>query len=180
MNIVEARNILIKGLHEYLLGSASEKIPLYRSGQTNEEQKLPYVIYSIMNDKGNGRTRGHYNVEAAGEKAEEIRQEQVSATMSLTVCSENRTEGETYIFGEDEAQELAEKCQGWFLHAGYDYLSQNNIVIADITGIQNRNMLLLNEEVSRKGFDVIFNYIAEDKRSIAVVNKVNIKEAENE
>lgn len=177
MNAVEARNILIKGLNEYFSGG----IPIYRSGQTNKEQELPYIIYSILNDKGNGRTQGHYAIAAAGDAAEEIRQEQVSATMSLTVCSENRTEGDIYIFGEDEAQELAEKCQGWFLHAGYDYLSKNNIVIADVTGIQNRNMLMVDEEANRKGFDVIFNYITEDKRSIAVVNKINIKqEVENE
>lgn len=176
MNAVEARNILIKGLSEYL----PDEIPLYRSGQTNEEPKPPYIIYSLLNDKGNGRTQGHYSVAAAGEAAEEIRQEQVSATMSLTVCSENRAEDEEYIFGEDEAQQLAEKCQGWFLHTGYDYLSKNHIVIADVTGIQNRNMLMVDEEANRKGFDVIFSYITEDKRSVAVVNKVNIKEKENE
>lgn len=175
MNVTEARNILISGLYEYF----SEGIMIYRSGQVNEEQEPPYIIYSVVSDNGSGQVPGHYSVRAAGEDAEEIRQEQTSATMSVVVCSQDRNRDGDYIYGEDEAQELAEKCRGWFIHTGYDYLSANNIVIMDVTAVQSRNMLMVNEEVSRKGFDVMFGYVAEERRSIPAVHGVNIrKEAE--
>ncbi|MDE7331211.1 MAG: hypothetical protein K2O16_03070 [Lachnospiraceae bacterium] len=171
MNVTEARNILVRGLYEYF----SESILIYRSGQVNEEQEPPYIIYSILSDNGSGQAPGHYSVRNAGEDAEEIRQEQTSATMSVIVCSQNRQEGEDYIYGEDEAQELAERCKGWFIHDGYDYLSANNIVIADVTAIQNRNTLMVSEEANRKGFDVMFNYMAEETRSIPSVHRANTK-----
>ena len=176
MNVIEARDILVKGLYDFLCSDKSKQIPVYRSGQVNAVQKLPYIIYSVISDRENRQTLGHYSVSPLGEAAEEIRQEQVSATMSFTVCSEDRAEGEEYIYGEDEAQEIAEKCHGWFIHTGYAYFSSNNIVITDVTGIGNRNMLVMDVEANRKGFDVVFNYIAEDKRDIAVVNKTKIKQ----
>lgn len=171
MNVREARNILVSGLYEYF----SESVMIYRSGQVNEEQEPPYIIYSIVSDNGSGQAPGHYSVRATGKDAEEIRQEQTSATMSVIVCSQDRSRDEDYIYGEDEAQELAEKCKGWFLHTGYDYLSANNIVIMDVTAVQNRNTLMVNEEVNRKGFDVMFAYVAEEKRSIPAAHGVNIK-----
>ena len=39
---------------------------------------------------------------------------------------------------------------------------------------------MVDEEANRKGFDVVFNYIAEDKRDIAVVHKTNIKQGGKE
>ena len=133
MNVIEARDILVKGLYDFLRSDDSSCIPVYRSGQVNDEQEPPYIIYSVISARGNGQTLGHYSASASGETAEEIRQEQVSATMSFTICSMDRKEGKKYIFGEDESQEIAEKCYGWFIHAGYDYFSSNKIVIADVT-----------------------------------------------
>ena len=45
----------------------------------------------------------------------------------------------------------------------------------DVTAVQNRNTLMVNEEVNRKGFDVMFAYVAEEKRSIPAAHGVNIK-----
>ena len=168
MTAMEIRNALVKGLYEYLGG-----VQVYRSGQVSEEQKLPYVIYTVPVTDSGGNTMGHYSSCRKGESAEEIREEQTSMTMSFTACSENRMDnGGNYIQGEDEAQEIAERAHGWFTHAGYDYFVKCGIVIADVTEVRGRNALMGNEEANRKGFDVICNYIKEDRRDISFVDKV--------
>ncbi len=171
MTATEIRNALIKGLYEYL----GDGIPVYRSGQVSEEQSLPYVIYTVVTTNGSGRTMGHYSVCREGERTEEIREEQESMTISFTACSQNRTDGNgNYIHGEDEAQEIAEMAHAWFVHAGYDYFVKNKIVIADVTEVRGRNSLAGNVEANRKGFDIICNYISEDRRNIPFVGQVMI------
>lgn len=176
MNATEVRDRLVKGLYQHFGG----RVPVYRSGQVSGEQTPPYVIYAVTGAGGRGGTMGHFAVCRKGDCAEEIRGEQRSMSLSFTACSQNR-EGEdgSRIFGEDEAQGIAEEAQGWFVHAGYDYLSRNNIVVSDVTEIQGRNVLMVDEELNRKGFDVICSYAAEDRRRISVVEKVSIKKKED-
>ncbi len=172
MNTVEIRNALVKGLCGYLGGD----IPVYRSGQTSGEQNLPYVIYTVMAVNAGGNTLGHYSVRREGDRAEEIREEQASLTVSFTACSQNRTDAMgNYIQGEDEAQEIAERAHGWFAHAGYDYFTKCGIVIAGVTEVRGRNALAGNEEANRKGFDVTCNYISTVSRDVASVERVNIR-----
>ena len=104
---------------------------------------------------------------------EVTRMEMPSATFSFTFCSQDRTgpEGKP-ISGADEAEPLASRAAGYFLHAGYDDFTKCGIVIADVTEVHGRNALMGNEEANRKGFDVICNYINGVSRDISVVDKV--------
>ena len=176
MTEIEIRNALVKGLNEYLDG-----IEVYRSGQVSEEQPFPYIIYTVTATGGNGNTMGHFSACRKGDDAEEIREEQKSMTISLTVCSQNRTDREgKHIQGEDEAQEIAERAHGWFSHVGYDYFVKCGIVIADVMEVRGRNTLMGHEEANRKGFDVICNYISEERRDISTVSRAIAKRKKEE
>lgn len=171
MNATEVRDALVEGLYGYLGG-----IPVYRGGQARPEQGFPYVIYSVISTSRGGGTMGHYEAAGDGDGAEEIRREQASMSLSLTACSQNREDGTGgTIYGEDEAQGIAERAHGWFAHSGYDYFMGKGIVVSEVTEIQGRNTLLVDEEANRKGFDVICSYISEERRKVGAVSKASIK-----
>ena len=79
------------------------------------------------------------------------------------------------VFGEDEVLELSEKAQGWFLHTGYDYISNMGITVIDVTNVQNRSFLQVDEEARRYGFDVLIRYKRIDERQINVIETVNTR-----
>ena len=79
------------------------------------------------------------------------------------------------IYGDDESMELAERAQGWFLHSGYDYISAIGITIIDVTNVQNRETLLVDEEANRYGFDVTIRYVRQDTREIQPIEKIKIE-----
>ena len=144
MNAKEVRDALVEGLHGHLDG-----IPVYRAGQARPAEGFPYVIYSVIATTRGGGTMGHYEAVRAGEDAEEIRREQASMSLSLTACSQNRKDkAGGAIYGEDEAQEIAERAHGWFAHAGYDYFMGKGIVVSDVTEIQGRNVLMVEDRKS--------------------------------
>ena len=74
--------------------------------------------------------------------------------MSFTFCSMNRNTPGGYIYGEDEALELAEKAHGFFLLSGHNISAENgDIVIQNVGAVANRSELLVTDTVRRYGFD---------------------------
>ena len=71
--------------------------------------------------------------------------------------------------------ELAEKAQGWFLFVGRAELSAAGIVVEDVNNVQPRNVLMVDEEANRYGFDVLVRYIREDRRVTGNVEEVIAK-----
>lgn len=81
----------------------------------------------------------------------------------------------THIQGEDEAMEIADKAQGWFLLSGRKELSQAGIVVEDVNNVQQRNTLMVDKEANRYGFDVLIRYIRDDKTETGALEKVIVK-----
>ena len=166
---MEARDSIIKLLNAYM------GIDVYRSGQVAPEAALPYIIYSITSPYQPEPTRGHFEAVREGNETYLYRKERAGMSLSFTVCSQNRGEGTNRVFGEDEAMELAEKAQGWFLHTGRMELSAAGIVVEDVNNVQHRSVLMVEEEANRYGFDVLVRYIREDRRKIETVEKIKSK-----
>lgn len=95
--------------------------------------------------------------------------------MSFVVCSTDRMNGKKKVYGDDEAMELAERAHGWFLHSGYDYISDVGVTVIDVTNVQNRETLLVDEEANRYGFDVTIRYVRQDIREIQPIEKIMIE-----
>lgn len=174
MKFLELRNKLIAGLSDYL------KIPVVLADQVQPEQLFPYVIYSVTSSYIPEAGLGDYSEVTDGEQNIEIRSEQPSCSFSFTVCSMNRESldgngNPVQIFGEDEALELSEKTQGWFLHTGYNYISSMGVTVIDVTNVQNRSFLQVDEEARRYGFDVLLRYKRRDERQATIIETVNTR-----
>lgn len=169
-SFINSRNELIEELINFL------NCPVILSDQTQPEQEIPYVIYSVTTPYMPDTSLGHYTWVDSGEDLTEIRSEQPSLTISFTACGANRwMDEENYIFGEDEAQELAERAQGFFLHTGYDILDRIGFVVVEVMNAGNRTTLVVDEAARRYGFDVRLRYARSDKREVGAVRKVNVK-----
>jgi len=172
MTFLEVRNTITKRLESYL------GIPVELSDQTSPVPDYPFCYYSVITPYAPTGEFGNYSIQDnPGETTiTTIRTEQPSATFSFVFCSENRwtldetgAEIEPYIYGEDEAQSLAEKAQGFFLLTEYSVLSNLGIVVVDVTNTTNRTTLVVDEAARRYGFDVRVRYMRSDSRTDGTV-----------
>lgn len=101
--------------------------------------------------------------------------EMPSATFSFTFCSQDRTgpEGKP-ISGADEAEPLASRAAGYFLHAGYDDFLRLGIAVVEVGQTQDRTVLLVDEAARRVGFDVRIRYTRQDTRLVSTVEETRI------
>lgn len=106
---------------------------------------------------------------------EVTRMEMPSATFSFTFCSQDRTgpEGKP-ISGADEAEPLASRAAGYFLHAGYDDFLRLGIAVVEVGQTQDRTVLLVDEAARRVGFDVRIRYTRQDTRLVSTVEETRI------
>lgn len=174
MTFVEIRNTLVSRL------AAALGIPVLLADQVQPETALPCVVYSVTSPYSpNGELGDHSQAPVEGSETAVIdtRREQPSATFSFTACSENRwaPDGLTYIYGDDEAEEIVEKAVGYLLHVGYNDLSNLGIVVCEVMNVGNRSTLIIDEEARRYGFDIRIRYTKADKRTDAVVDTVVTK-----
>ena len=169
MKAKDVRNTIIRMLHEYI------KVEVYRSGQVSPEAKIPYITYSVTSPYQPEATLGHFETVQENDETYLYRREWAGMSLSFTACSQNREKDGERIQGEDEAMELAEKVQGWFLHVGRAELSAKGIVVEDVNNVQSRSVLMIDEEANRYGFDVIVRYIRDDRRTVGTVNEVTTK-----
>lgn len=161
----DVRNHVVAGLGDYL------KVPVCLSSQTGPEPDYPFVVYSSTAPYLPENGLGEISHLPDGMKTlAERRKEEPMCTISFTVCSKNRKNQKTgYILGDDEALELAEKAQGWFLHTGYEYISGKGLTVVDVSNVQERSFLQVDEEARRYGFDVMLRYVRTDERTVGTV-----------
>lgn len=148
MTIHQLRNRVAGLLSAYLA------VPIVLSDQTAEEPPIPFGIYSVLNYRASSPNFGDHRLEESEGKLLDVREEQVKATFSFTFVSQNRREGDTDLYGDDEASGLAERAVGYFNHAGYFALSRAGIVVGNILDVGNRSVLEVDEMSRRYGFDV--------------------------
>lgn len=160
MTIVQAREAIWKGLQDHL------GCPVVLSDDIQDMPKPPYCYYSVLAPRITNHAFGLIDIkEEAPDTFTKRRFEPVSATMSFTFCSKNReTSDGGYIYGEDEALELAEKAHGFFLLNGHNIATEHgDIVIQNVGAVTSRTGLLVTDVVRRYGFDIRFGYIRIDE-----------------
>ena len=114
-----------------------------------------------------------------------VRTEQPTATLSFTACSINRSGvGEDgtpfYVLGADEAQELAGKAQGFFLHGGRYSIQKAGFVVVEVTNAAPRDALELDEMGRRFGFDVRLRYVRTDAEKVTTIDGAVTKQTKKE
>ena len=169
MTFVEVRNRLIAYLWDYL------GCPVILSNQVQPEAEMPFGIYTVTAPYVSDGGLGDYSEKEVDGGLEITRMEMPSATLSFTFCSQNRTgpEGEA-ISGADEAEMLASKAVGYFLHAGYDDFLRLGIAVVEVGQTQDRTVLIVDEAARRVGFDVRIRYTRQDTRLVSTVDKTRV------
>jgi len=177
MTFTEIRNTLTEAI------SKAVGVPVILSDQVSPEAAVPFIIYSVTTPYAPTGEQGDYSLDYNRDEVGEVtsvtnrRREQPSATFSFTACSENRWVGEegqeTYIHGEDEAHDIADRAIGFLLHGGYQELATEGIVIVEVTNAGNRTTLVIDEAARRYGFDARIRYTRDDTRTDGIVLHVN-------
>lgn len=158
--------MLVAALSQYL------GCPVVLSDQTQPEPEAPFVYYSILTDMQPTGEMGAYRFDGV----QEHRRVNPTMTLSFTAVSWSRWQDEnTYIQGEDEAMELCERMQGFFLHSGKDEIYVAGFVVVDLSDSGNRSFLEVDQMARQYGFDVQLRYCRVDSRTVGEIKTVVIK-----
>lgn len=170
---LKTRNKLITLLHNEL------EVPVILADQVQPEAEYPFVIYKFLNPYMSRGVSGNIFTEVVDDKhIDNIREEQAEATISFTVCSMNRKVDDKWISGEDEIIELTDKAISWFLHRGYQQLTEIGIVIIEVMNTGDRSFLQVDEVARQYGFDVRIRYTYRTVRKDSAVQSYKIKKEE--
>lgn len=87
--------------------------------------------------------------------------------LSFTACSMNRVgQDGAQVMGDDEAMDLADRAQGFFLFTGRQLLADRGIVVVSVENTQPRSALDVDEVARRYGFDILVRYERTDTRTV--------------
>ena len=166
MTFEQARNAIISGLEAHI-GHA-----VTLSDQIADMPEFPYCYYSVLAPRIPEYSFGLQEIVDAPDGPLLVRSEQVSATMSFTFCSTNRETEDGYIFGEDEALELAEKANGFFLLNAHNIQTeQGEVVIVNVGSVASRSSFFVEDTIRRYGFDIRFSYVRTDTMPATLVER---------
>ena len=170
MTFVQAREAIWERLKEHI------GCPVVLNENNNPMPDPPYCYYSVLVPRITDHAFGLIELAEMPEGFVRRRSEPVSATMSFTFCSINREIPGGYIYGEDEALELAEKAHGFFLLNGHNISTgSGDVVVNNVGPVASRSGFVVENTVRRYGFDVRFSYVRTDEMPIGTVEKVPIK-----
>lgn len=146
MTFVQARNAIVDGLEKHI------GCEVNLSDQIASKPKYPYCYYSVLTPRASDHAFGLRETRMTRRGAILSRTERVAATMSFTFCSMNRDTKRGYVYGEDEALELAEKANGFFLLNGHCISTDaGDVVINNVGSVSPRNGFLVEDTVRRYG-----------------------------
>ncbi len=153
---------LIKSVRRQL--STDTGVNIIRADQPGDLPPLPYATYKIIGDrKGTGQEDVSYV--SRTDSLESTRSEERNTTISFN----------TYGITHDNAFEVADKLRKWFVHGGSFYLDEINVVVADVSDVQNRTTFLVDAYDEKWGFDVIVRYLDIDARDVDYFDKAEIE-----
>lgn len=169
MTFIHARDAIISGLEAHI------GHPVNLSEQIADMSEFPYCYYSVLSSRTSNHAFGLREVVETAEGFIRKRSEPVTATMSFTFCSMNREiDDGGYIYGEDDALELADKAHGFFLFNAHNIPAEDGeVVINNIGAVVNRTGFFVEDSIRRYGFDIRFSYVRTDEMPTATVSKAN-------
>lgn len=168
MTFVQARNAIVAGLEAHI----GCRVDL--SDQIAEQPEYPYSYYSVLTPRIADHAFGLRDAHVTPDGVVLTRTERVAATMSFTFCSMNRETADGYIYGEDEALELAEKANGFFLLNGHCIITEfGDVVVNNVGSVVSRSGFLVEDTVRRYGFDIKFSYMRTDEMPTNTIAEAN-------
>ena len=84
----------------------------------------------------------------------------------------NRETDTGYVYGEDEALELSEKANGFFLLNAHNISTEyGDVVINNVGASASRSGFLVEDTVRRYGFDIRLSYVRTDEMDTQTILK---------
>ena len=166
MTIVQARDAIWARLKEHIA------CPIVLADDIEDMPEAPYCYYSILAPRITNHAFGLAEIEETQDGFIRRRSEPVSATMSFTFCSMNRETDTGYVYGEDEALELSEKANGFFLLNAHNISTEyGDVVINNVGASASRSGFLVEDTVRRYGFDIRLSYVRTDEMDTQTILK---------
>ena len=166
IGIDNLKNIIVKGLYEHL---GIIPVPLE---DLQPKEEYPYITYNFINPYTQFRGQGneYRGLVPSGDDrfqfdVEETLKLEPQATISINAYSKDKA----------EAQELIKKVMDWFLYEGYQYLSDNNIVVVNAEAMGDRTVQIIDFYEHRVGFDVIIRFADEIKRRYETIEAIKVE-----
>lgn len=165
MEFTEVRNVIVEQLEQHL------GCPVIASESLNQNE-YPCCYYSVITPRASTHSFGLNKVQKEGDGFIISRSERVAATLSFTLCSQDRNTKDGFVFGEDEALSLAEKAHGFFLLNAHNIGTEHgDIVMNNVGPVAKRTSFVTDDYVRRYGFDVRLYYVRIDVAPTTVIGK---------
>lgn len=140
----DIRDYIVGGLNEYM----GDECPVLLSTSVEPQQDYPYISYTITNPRIEPVKWSMY--EELGTDTIKRRYETIIEQIySFTVIGNE----------EDQVHDLLHKAINYFRIYGVDELAIHQIVIVDVSNVQNRDNFVTVEYEKRIGFDVRFRMV---------------------
>lgn len=149
------------------LSAALNRAVILHNQTEAEQEDYPIIYYQPVTPwmARGGANRAYTRTDTG---LAESWEEPTEATISISVVSYNRELADgRYVFGEDEALEWAERAMTYLLFRGREELRADGIAVIEVTNIQNRTALLVDDVARQYGFDVRLRYRRADTRPSA-------------
>lgn len=151
INQLEINKAIITGLENEL------SCPVIFANQTAKAPPYPYCSFTITSLQG--KQKGTFGICEDG-----IYRREIFQTWSFTVQSGD----------DDEAMKLALKAHDFFTLRGKLELSDEGVVVQNVTQINNRDNLITIEYEHRYGFDVTFSLCSEVIADFGEIEEINL------
>ncbi|MDF2657765.1 MAG: hypothetical protein K0Q94_556 [Paenibacillus sp.] len=164
LELATIRNTVIDGLYAKL------SRPVIRSDSDGDVPEYPYVAYSITSpyiDSYGHDAERWFNV-PGGIGVERIKH--IECAFSFSAYAED----------EDDAQTLCLKIIEHFMREARDDLRDAGVVVVNISGVQNRSVLLVEHYERRWGVDVRFRVVDRSENIDATGGYIESAEITNE
>lgn len=153
---ITIRNNIINGLHNYL------GVLVIQGNSVNEKPDYPYFSYIItttFNEEFENPKENSFN------QLTNTRKEDGTIVFSFKSLSNNL----------DESINKALLAHKYFKLDGIDELYENGITVKEVTSVQNRDIMLIEQYEFTNGFDVIFRIESNLTKNIINIENVNIE-----
>lgn len=152
MNYAYIRNGIVDGLNEHL------QIPVVPTDTNQPKPPYPFVSYKFTTLYKSDASVMTRQLVTSGDENFNQDIEYVLRDQPQMVLSIN-----AYSLDEAEAYDLALRVRAWFKLHGYRYLKELELIVVNVTALQDRSILIVDNYEKRIGFDVTLRTYSEDK-----------------
>lgn len=155
MNLRDFKDTLIPAIKPFC------GVPVIEADQDGDKPDEPHITFKVTSPyiKGVGQANETYN------ETELSQEEEFKRILSFNA----------YAMDEDVSNELAQSVHDWFRFHGSDFLDANNIVVSDITDVQNRDVFLVDDYERRNGFDVTLRLSRALSKPMEYIEKAEVE-----